>query len=209
LLLGGTAAPALAAPVSVSLDSLGAGTNLFIHYESPGSSTFHDWYVFAGQYHVSINNGTPFNSFCVDLDHTVQVGQTFMANVMPTSGLMGGGQVAYLYDKYGMTTMGDPTKAAALQLAFWDLTTDGGDGLSHGRFQFLGSSAIAAQVDAYLTEAKNQSHNGRWLDASASGSGQNRGQSVLSPTPEPATVALLGAGLMSLGGGWWLRRRRA
>ncbi len=208
VLLGGLAVPGRAAPVTVDLDSLGAGTNLFIHYMAPGSATYSNLFVFAGQYHVNINGGADFNSFCVDLDHSVHVGQTYLANAVPTTSLMDGGQVAYLYQKYGMGTIADPTKAAALQLAFWDLTTDGGDGLSKGRFQYLGGGTIASLANSYITEAKQHWNAGYWLDASASGTGPNRGQSVLTNTPEPTTMVLVGMGLVSAGGGWWLRRRK-
>ena len=83
-------------------------------------------------------HGSEFNSFCVDLDHMVSVGQVYQVTPRSTSdGLPSGGMIAFLYNKYGVNTLMDNAKAAALQLAFWDLVVDGGDGLEAGRLPCL------------------------------------------------------------------------
>jgi hypothetical protein len=205
LMLGSSAVQA--GPVQATLDSLGAGTNLFIHYEAPGSNTFQDWHVFAGQYHMHLAGGPEFNSFCVDLNHTVTVGQSFQVSVQPNmTGVMAGGEVAYLYQKYGVATLSNNVMAAALQIALWKLSVDGNGSLTSGNFQYLGADAVAAAATTFLTEAATHTAGGNWLDASASGDGRNRGQSVMVPTPEPATVVLLGLGLTGVAG--WRRWRR-
>jgi len=220
VLLGSSAVQGVrAGPVEVHLHSLGAGSNLSISYQPIGSSTHQNWSVFAGQYHMHLHGGPgysgpvgSFNSFCVDLDHAVTVGQSYQANIRSTTdGLASGGQVAYLYKKYGEATILDNAKAAGLQLAMWDLVTDGGDGLGAGRFQFLGGGAIASWALAYLDEAKGKSELGMWLDASASGDGSGRGQSVMLPchlNPEPTSAVLLGMGLLGMAGYRFRRRKQ-
>jgi hypothetical protein len=216
LLLGSSAAgECLAAPVQAQLDSLGAGAALTIHYEAPGSATFKDLNVFAGQYQMHVNygpgfaqHGSEFNSFCVDLNHTVVVGQKYLANQRLTSdGLNAGGMIAYLYDKYGVSTMSDNAKAAALQLAIWKLVVDGGGDLTTGKFQYLSHDVYFGLATAYLNQAKSHTATAGWLDAAASGDGINRGQSTLQPVPEPASAMLFGIGLTGLVSWRRLRRR--
>jgi hypothetical protein len=208
LLAGPAAQQGLAGPVTVTLDSHGAGGWLFVRYEAPDTSTFQPLLVFAGQYQMHLAGGPSFNSFCVDLAHDVSVGQTYLATVRPTTAdLTAGGGIAYLYEHYGTSTLSSDVTAAALQLALWKLSIDGGGPLTSGHFQYLGGGEVARQATQFLAEAASHTAVGSWLDASASGGASNRGQSVLAPGPEPATAVLLGLGLAGLAGSR-LRRRR-
>jgi hypothetical protein len=107
-----------------------------LNYNLPGHPTLNGQY-YAGQLSATVSsspdmsNGTTFNTFCVDLDHDVNNGQEYPANILSTNdGLTNGGAIAYLYATYGTSTLSDPDYAAALQLAIWDETANNGRGQS-------------------------------------------------------------------------------
>jgi hypothetical protein len=170
--------------------------------------------VFAGQYQAHLyhdpaltNSIAGFYSFCVDFDHSMTVGQVFQVNVVSTDTLSHGAEVAYLYQKYGMGLITGNNKAAALQLAIWDLIIDGGDGFGVGNFRYGTLGTALTLANQFLDEARGQAGHTFWLDASPSGTARNRGQSTLYPhsAPEPSSACLFALG----GLGFWLRRRRA
>jgi hypothetical protein len=190
--------PAKAGPMQIELISLGAGADVTINYRNQ------NWYVFAGQFYMQYlggrKAGQKFNSFCVDLDHEVYVGQKYYVDLRSTSdGLTRGPEVAYLYNKYGTKQIENSTEAAALQIALWDEVADGGKSLTSGPLQYLAKDAIANRAAEFLAEAQTHTGEGEWLDASANGSDLHRGQSVPTPVmPEPTSFVLIGSGLAGL-----------
>jgi hypothetical protein len=158
-----------------------------------------------------------FNTFCIDLFHTVSAGQTYAVN--PRSDLAtaftNGSQIAYIFQAFGqqdLTSSSD--QAAAVQIAIWDLSLNNHNPTSFaldkdGTYSSgdenvfgvsLGSnpdaSQIAALTDEYLKASIGATTKGAWLDASAAGNDPNRGVSVLQPVPEPSSLVL---GMLAVG----------
>jgi hypothetical protein len=206
--------------MQLQVDGMNAGLPVTVYVNGSAINTQ------AGQFQVQVDgggsafqSGTAFSAFCVDLNHFSSPGQDYAVNSLSSGALANGSQVAYLYDKYGSSTLSDNTLAAALQLAIWDEVMDGGKGLDQGPFQFLptddASQALADLANSLIGEANaNQAPGtGMFLDASPSGDDPDRGQSLFgqppTPTvippaapatdnPEPATIALFGVALAGL-----------
>ncbi len=180
--VGPTLGSALRAdPMSITLDSTGAGSWVTVSFNGASSSTF------VGQFNMQIGNGPEFTAFCVDYPHNVSLGQTYLVNKSSSNGLTNGSEIAYLANTFGSTKLTN-TQAAGLQLAIWYLLYD--NGTTTGIFEYQNSDAISAAANTYLNDAANQSSTTILYDASPSGDGANRGQSVVlaDPPPPPSSV---------------------
>jgi hypothetical protein len=163
---------------------------------------------------VPVGYPTSFDTYCIDLNHDIYVGYnsptSYNVSLQPISDLTHGTQVAWLYDHYGTNTYNtkvqDSTQAAALQIAMWDVISDGGDGLNNGNFQYAASGDIHNYANAYLTAWNGQTSNdATWLNAQ--GDGQNMiGPAMQQNVPEPGVLAFLMSSLA--GGGMILMKRR-
>ncbi|HWY86722.1 MAG TPA: SdrD B-like domain-containing protein [Gemmataceae bacterium] len=123
--------------------------------------------IFAGQFmvHVDQTNGPTvaspsspeFLTLCADpnFNDTVVPPTFFAVNPEPTSVLLHGGEVAYLYNHFGTTAfnLGTPTlnndHATALQIAIWELITDNTPDLTMGAYRY------GLQPDGSNTDASN------------------------------------------------------
>jgi len=206
---------------------------------TPATVTFDDGAGHSGtqsellsQLNVTSNAaGTPitFNTFSVDLAHTVTVGQTYavasrddLATVFAN-----GSRIAYVFQQFGLQNLtGEAIQAAAVQIALWDLslnnhnpTTFGPD--ADGSYSsgdenvfsvFFGSnpdaSQIAALTNQYLGLSVGATTTGAWLDAAAAGNAPNRGESVLQRVPGPSSGVMIALGLGGLALLAWRRRPR-
>lgn len=217
----------LAGPVSLTLLSHGAGANLNLTFSGSTPGTVFKMSGFVGEMNLQLRGNahvTDFIGYSVDLGHLVSVGQTFEVNAYrtnsPTNGLPNGAEVAYLANTFGahfsqiQNAQQRNIQAAALQIAIWSEIYNQGNGFTSGAFRFILfpssdaqyalDSAIAAAASAYLTDAGNQSAVSLWYDASPSGRGLRRGQSMVLAdpppvVPEPPTVVLFSIGLACLG----------
>jgi hypothetical protein len=206
----------------LTLDSEGAGANVTITYtNSSMSGGGYTLTGFAGQNNLSLNNGSQFNGFCVDLSHFVSVGQSFKVNPSSTSNLTNGAQIAYLVNTFGSKKLTN-AQAAGLQIAIWSELYDNGEGFASGNFQYLASqnsgdpnySAIASAAATYLADANGQSSSSTWYDASQDSGGLWSGQSMVYPDPppppsipEPSMLSLFSIILLCLGAVYGWRRK--
>ncbi|MBY0528386.1 MAG: FG-GAP-like repeat-containing protein, partial [Gemmataceae bacterium] len=212
--LGSTSAPLdqiVAAPIgTVILNALNNSTTAMVSFNDSaghsGSVT-----TFLSQFNVTFNGGgvssLPFATFCIDLLHTVTVGESWGVNFrndLDAAFVSGGSAMAYLFQQYGMADLtSNPTLAAALQLDLslggtptaFTQQVDGSYRSSGGGDIFLsvdlGSNLDAAMIIALandlLLESSAATAHGGWFDSSATDE-PNRGQSLLMPANLPVVV---------------------
>lgn len=163
----------------------------------------------AGAMAAHIDGGPMVEAYCVDLLHRGTIGESYPFTPVATNLLANGARVAYLYNTFAPTiklgsTYGTLDKveaaAAGLQLAIWDVLYDGGDGLSAGDlWSFVEGNARTYAIG--FIGASNGASEAIW--ARADEHPDNMNQDLIVPLPEPATIAVLGAGAALL-----LRRRK-
>jgi hypothetical protein len=151
------------------------------------------------------HDGTYFgDTFCVDLSHTITIPTEYEVDLLPTSQLVHGGRLAWLYKNYIGSAKTDGETAAALQLALWDVVVDGGDGFNTGNFRLLSgaTSKTHSLMVNMVADSENKTDNATYFRTRGP-----YGQSMISvPVPEPGTFGLLGLGIGLVGLGF-IRKR--
>ena len=198
---------------------------------------------FAGVVLINLNeNGQQYNrdTMCVDLFTDIYLGVTYDTDLVNPGDVPGRNlnRVAWLLANALLPTQGpvyssllpssdwvtNSAQGAGLQLAIWDITTDGGDGFSAGRVQAsttageLTDPATLAWAETYEKLSVGKTDNDAFVYIN-SGIGSGTPAQMLegpifrdggpSPvpdpqTPEPATCVLAGVALVGIG----LSRRR-
>lgn len=163
-----------------------------------------NWFnVWSGPVAARINGGTTFDAYCVDLDHWGSLPAKYQVNSSPINALTYGSRAAYLYNTYSGQA-NSKTKAAALQLAIWDVITDNGDGLDGGQFKAKNiSTEMKNLASSLLTDSSGKSGLAVLFSAVDHGPNCDINQNFMGPVPEPATMAVLGLGVAGI-----LRRRK-
>lgn len=176
------------------IDYNGLGFNSTVEYKLEGNSSK----AKAGQMLIDFD-GKDEIAFCVDLRHAVK--SEWQASFAGVNYVNGGKAAAFLYDTFA-STVDSNAKAAALQVAIWEVVEDYSSlNLNSGKFKLVTTGSIASLANTYLAalpaNLDNYSTNAYIIK-----SGSNpRSQNLI--VPEPGTVIAILAGIPLL-----FRRKR-
>jgi hypothetical protein len=192
--LGLLAVPALslAGPETITFDKPDLGNDYMITYGSEHLNAF-----VGSLFFTAPPSKVPFVTFCVDLTHMITNGQSYQVNPVFTSTLSATNVYREAGDVLdaGIKTATDKNHAAALQLAIWK-TVYGNTFSASGV-----SSTVLSEENAYYTAGMKYKGNALFLQDTPT----SKGQSQITCTPEPASLAVLGIGVFGL----FFRRKRS
>ncbi len=159
----------------------------------------------AGEFSILLN-GQSFTSLCVDVTHHISFGPTYTDYTVKTASSYGFsntqiGLFNKLYTAHYAESHASSEKAAAFQMAVWEITYDGNGALNLGTNSFtMGTTGNnnAKNIATGWLNTLNNAQQGNWkftvLDSK-----DYQDQLVAAPVPEPAEFAMLLAGLGMIG----------
>ena len=148
----------------------------------------------AGPFNASLNGGPSMEVYCADLGHSAAYNSPMTVNVVDTSTLGSGYQLAAQILNKHFASADTALERAALQGAIWRSIYGNSISLNDG------TSGAAALAESYLTEdLTGYSTSARYYDLGSANQSMMGVQSV----PEPASIAALGVGALGV-----LKRRK-
>ena len=165
--------------------------------------------ISAGGILVEAGNSPVEDYFCIDLFHDISAG-TYLDNVNAPNAALRQDRVAWMISNLLPTLSSNSTvsqvQGAGLQLAIWDVITDGGDGFSSGsvRKAISTNSEVLLWAQQYLNAStgKSASNVGVYTVANLNPYGQPYQAlmgDLMTPEPGSVTMAAIGLGLLLLG----------
>jgi len=177
-----------------------------------------DGKLISGGSNAAGGDGDWFAAFCVDIYQSISNGSNGAVSIVPVSSVHGGLQAAWLYEHYAANALAakDTATLGGLQVAIWETVVDDytNYNLGSGNFYVSGlNTAAMTKANTLLAD----------LQANFDPTGLNSMYSIMQSkdlqdqlikyslpgaadpgpaagTPEPATVILMGIGLIGLAG---------
>ena len=233
LALSGVAASAQAQVTMTTTNRISGGYGINLTFTPVNGTAVNLSTSYAGPFATNVlGPGFAFNNFdsyCVDLSHSLQGTETITPKDIKTALPTSGAQIAYLYDTFAGGVGSVAAKGAALQIAIWEVEYDygtNGVNLSSGAFKFnsvVGDDGNSTKLNSVLGYLTNNNHTG-YLDnipSSFAGTASylesahptaTTGQSLIGPAsvanvPEPGVVSLMASSLAGVSA-LAIRRRR-
>jgi hypothetical protein len=174
-----------AGATSISVTGLNGWTPVQFIYNGISESGY------AGEF-LLIIDGKTASGYCIDLDHTTYVPSGPYSTTLIGLNSNWELQAAWLMNKYGGRSA---IENAALQLAIWDL--------EYANFTYTGGGVVGQYLTTYLGDLQNFpiGYSGTGFQiAPLAPNAQNLLVKTPAPVPEPATLLLVGSGLLALAG---------
>lgn len=191
----GVASSIQASPVTFN----GMGLNQYVTYKYEGD----DDTSRAGQILINFQSQN-LKAYCVDLEHSVK--SSWDASKASLDFIHGGRAAAFLFDTYS-ATVDTNLKAAALQVAIWEVVTDFGGSLNllAGNFKVLDSESVRNLATTYLGSLPGDVGNYQSSSYIVKSGWDPRSQHLIVPEPATLGVVMVAMGMMLAD----RRRRRA
>ena len=205
LVIGGALLALVLFPQSGLATSLtvksGTGEELYLKVDGSVTSAW------AGSIQVNVGGGLQ-TVMCVDYFDSLSSNVAYTTTIGAPNQINNGGRVAWLLD-YELPTLSSAAQLAGLQLAIWDIVTDNGDGFGAGRIRSASNPATdtvalgVANTMLSLSAGKSSTYANVYFNAdplSCTTIQTLMGGTVppSTPTPEPQSFAMIGAGAIAL-----------